>query len=64
MYKIRTDKPLNPVTLNILDTVRRTAETFGAGHFIIGATARDLLMTHVFGIDAGRASATSMLRLP
>ena len=56
MYKISADRPLNQVTLAILDTLQGIAKTFGGGHFIIGATARDILMTHVHGIDAGRAT--------
>ena len=56
MYKIRTERPLNGVTLVILDTLQRTVEAFGAAHFLIGATARDILMTHVFGIESQRAT--------
>lgn len=56
MYKISADRPLNPVTLVILNTLQEIAKTYGRGHFLIGATARDILMTHIFGIDAGRAT--------
>lgn len=56
MYKISADRPLNQATLAILDTLQGIVKTFGGGHFIIGATARDILMTHVHGIDAGRAT--------
>lgn len=56
MYAIRTDRPLAPVTLAVLKRPHQIVEKHGACYFIIGATARDMLMTHVFGIDAGRAT--------
>ena len=56
MYKTDAGRPLNPVTLVILRTLQEVAGTYGARHFIIGATARDILMTHVFGIDVQRAT--------
>lgn len=54
MYTIRPDRPLNPATRRILETLRSIAGAHQASYFVIGATARDLLMTHVFGIDSGR----------
>ncbi len=56
MYSVLNDRPLSPVTLAILKNLKQVAEEQGAGYFVIGATARDILMTHVFGIDAGRAT--------
>jgi predicted nucleotidyltransferase len=56
MYTIRNDKPLDPVTLVVLKTLHQIAKKNRASYFIIGATARDILMTHIFGIDAGRAT--------
>lgn len=56
MYKVSADRPLSQVTLAILDNLQEIAKTFGGGYFIVGATARDILMTHVHGIDAGRAT--------
>jgi predicted nucleotidyltransferase len=56
MYRILNDKPLNPVTLVVLRTLQKIAEKFRADYFVIGATARDILMSHVFGIDVGRAT--------
>lgn len=56
MYKTDARRPLDPVTLVILRTLREIAATYGARHFVIGATARDILMTHVFGIDVQRAT--------
>lgn len=56
MYKIRADRPLSQVTLVVLKALHLIAEKHNASYFIIGATARDILMTHVFGIEAGRAT--------
>jgi predicted nucleotidyltransferase len=56
MYKTDARRPVNPVTLVILRTLQEIAEAYGARHFIIGATARDIVMTHVFGIDVQRAT--------
>jgi len=56
MYTIQENRPLNPVTFIVLKTLHEIARTEGVSYFVIGATARDILMTHVFGIDAGRAT--------
>lgn len=56
MYTILSDKPLDPVTLVVLTILHQIAKKQKASYFIIGATARDILMTHIFGIHAGRAT--------
>lgn len=56
MYTTRRDKPLDPVTVAIIETVHLVATRHNASYFIIGATARDILMTHVFGIAPRRAT--------
>lgn len=56
MYTIQSSKPLNPVTLQMLAAQQTIAATHGLSYFVIGATARDILMSHVFGIDATRAT--------
>ena len=56
MYTVRSDKRLNQVTVVVLQALHQIAEQHEASYFIIGATARDILMTHVFGIDATRAT--------
>lgn len=56
MYTIRPDKPVNPVLLEILTTVQAITAQLGCAYFLVGATARDILMTHVFGLDARRAT--------
>lgn len=56
MYTTRSDKPLDPITLAILEALRSIAAKHNASYFIIGATARDILIKHVFGINPGRAT--------
>ncbi len=56
MHSVRTDRPLDPTLLIILGTVDRVAVDCGIDYFVAGAMARDILLTHVFGIDTGRAT--------
>lgn len=56
MYTIREDRPLSPVMLKVLHALANVSENQCIPYVIIGASARDILMTHVFGIDAGRAT--------
>jgi len=56
MYTIRTDRPLNPVIVAILATVQAVTQALGYGYLLVGATARDMLMTHVFDIASRRAT--------
>jgi predicted nucleotidyltransferase len=56
MYTIRADKPLNPVIREILASVRALAQKLGYSYLLVGATARDMLMSHVFGIESRRAT--------
>jgi predicted nucleotidyltransferase len=56
MYTIRPDRPINPVLLDILAAVQAVTQVLACPYLLVGATARDILMTHVFGIDTGRAT--------
>lgn len=56
MYTTRKDKPLDAVTMAVLARLQSIAQRNAMAYFVIGATARDIVMTHVFGIDAGRAT--------
>lgn len=56
MYTIRPDKPVNPVLLEILSSVQAVTGELGCDYLLVGATARDILMTHVFGLDTRRAT--------
>jgi len=56
MYTIRRDKPVNPVLLDILSEIQAVAGALGCAYLLVGATARDMLMTHVFGLESRRAT--------
>jgi predicted nucleotidyltransferase len=56
MYTTRKDKPLDPISHAILVRLHAIAGQNNMAYLVIGATARDIVMTHVFGIDAGRAT--------
>ncbi|MGS0740869.1 hypothetical protein ACVBEF_03385 [Glaciimonas sp. GG7] len=50
------DRPLDPIALIILQEVVRATKQWNSDYFIVGATARDILLTHVFGMDIRRAT--------
>jgi predicted nucleotidyltransferase len=56
MYTIRPNKPINPIILKILAAVQDMTQALGCDYLLVGATARDILMTHVFGIASRRAT--------
>lgn len=56
-YRVGEDRPLDPATLHILSIVSRVAAEHDVSYLLVGATARDLLLFHVFGIHTGRATA-------
>lgn len=53
---IRADRPVDPVTVEILGEVATAAKAQGIDHMLVGATARDVLLTHVFGLEVRRAT--------
>jgi predicted nucleotidyltransferase len=56
-YKVDESRPLDPVTLHILSVVNSAAARLTMQYIVVGATARDLLLFHVFGIPVTRATA-------
>lgn len=52
MRKLLPDCPLDSVMLELFRHMRAT----GVDYFLVGATARDILLTKVFGQSAGRAT--------
>ena len=49
-------RPLDPPILHIFTVMNRVAVEHGCPYIVVGATARDLLLYHVFGIPAIRAT--------
>lgn len=56
MFVVPEDRPLDPVTIAILRSLHQITEQLEISYAIVGATARDILMTHVFGIRQRRAT--------
>jgi len=53
---VHEDRPLDPAILHILTAVDQVATEQRCLYIVVGATARDLLLYHVFGIPAMRAT--------
>lgn len=53
---IRDDRPVDPIIIDILRAVAGDASAEGIDYMLMGATARDILLNHVFGIVARRAT--------
>ncbi|MHB8347397.1 MAG: nucleotidyl transferase AbiEii/AbiGii toxin family protein [Acidiferrobacterales bacterium] len=56
MICVRADRPVDPVVRAILREVDRIAGELGLEYFVAGATARDILLTHVHGLNIVRAT--------
>jgi len=56
MLRIPPDRPIDPLTLQVLRHVDRVALDQAIDYFVVGATARDILLTGVFGLKIGRAT--------
>jgi len=55
-HSLKSEFPLDPTALEILRAVTDEAASAGIECMIVGATARDILLTHVFGIPPRRAT--------
>lgn len=49
-------RPLDETVIRILEAVCAVTSELGLDCFVVGATARDILLTHVFNIPPGRAT--------
>lgn len=56
MLFVKSDRPIDPLTVAILRAVDGVAKTLQVKYFVAGAMARDFLLTNVFGLDSGRAT--------
>jgi predicted nucleotidyltransferase len=50
------ERPLDPTVVEILKSVQAVAQEAGIEAMLVGATARDVLLTHVFGLANPRAT--------
>ncbi len=56
MLSVRPDRPVNPITVAVLRAVGRVFNDLNLPYFVAGAVARDIVISHVFGFDTGRAT--------
>jgi predicted nucleotidyltransferase len=56
MLQLRPDKPLTRTLLMLIRTLDNVAKQLSIPYFVIGATARDILMEHVYGLETARAT--------
>lgn len=56
MLCVSSDRPVDPLTLDVMREVDHLANELTVPYFVTGAMARDILLTGVFGIDTGRAT--------
>lgn len=56
MLTIKADKPLNPLTIEVLQEINQCAQALGVEVLLVGAMARDLLLENVYGLNSGRAT--------
>lgn len=52
----KADRPVNPIILSVIREVHKAAGELGFQVFLVGATARIILLENVFGLSAGRAT--------
>jgi predicted nucleotidyltransferase len=53
---VRSDRPLDPITVEVLSAVDSAARDLAIGYFVAGAMARDIVLLNVFGFDTMRAT--------
>jgi predicted nucleotidyltransferase len=54
--KPRPDRPIDAISLTVIRAVADAAGQLGLATFMVGATARIILLEHVFGLAPGRAT--------
>jgi predicted nucleotidyltransferase len=54
--QLSPERPIDPHTLEILELIDRIFQTASVDYMLVGATARDLLLYHVFGQATIRAT--------
>ena len=57
MLIVPPERPIEPLTLAVLRRVDHVAREMALEYFVVGAIARDLLLTNVFGLKMSRATA-------
>ncbi len=53
---LKPDRPLDPLTLAVINAIQQAATKLKRPVFIVGAVARIILLEHIHGLSAGRAT--------
>jgi predicted nucleotidyltransferase len=53
---VRSDRPVDPITLEVLSAVDSAARDLAIRYFVAGAMARDIVLLNIFGIDTIEAT--------
>ena len=53
VLSVKSDRPVNPLTLDVMREVDNLVNELELTYFVCGAMARDILLTHVYGIETG-----------
>ncbi len=56
MLSVARDRPVDPLAIAILKQVDPAARALGIEYLVTGATARDILLLGVFGLETGRGT--------
>lgn len=56
MLYVKPNRPVDPIILAILREVDHLTGELALPYFVAGATARDILLTNVYGMNTGRAT--------
>ena len=56
MLSVAPDRPVDPLAIEILKQVDPVARALGIEYLVTGATARDILLVGVFGLETGRGT--------
>lgn len=53
---LKPDRPIDPLTLEVINAIHQAATKLKLPVFIVGAVARIILLEHIHGLSAGRAT--------
>lgn len=57
MLFVKSDRPVDPIVVATIREVDRATKSLDLPYFLAGAAARDIVLHHVFGLDAGNATS-------
>lgn len=56
ILKLLPERPIDQITVSVIREVKRVVDGLGLDTFLVGATARIILLEHVHGLNVGRAT--------